>query len=148
MKVPNRLRPTHAAVLDTNILIYLFEDHPDFGSVAEFVLDQIACGAFRGLITPVTLAELLVKPLQNQRTDIADRYRRAVRHMRGVDLVSMDPETGMLAGALRAQYGLPLPDMMQAAFAMRTPEPILLTQDARLQQIQDLRVYTLDEFTR
>lgn len=147
MKVPDNLRPEHSAVLDTNLLIYLFEDHPGFGSTAEFIFDQIACGAFRGLITPVTLAELLVKPLQNGRTDIADRYRRAVRHMRGVDLVSMDPETGMLAGALRAQYALPLPDMMQAASAMRTAEPILITQDARLKQIQELRVYFLDDFS-
>ena len=146
VKVPASLKPHHAVVLDTNLLIYLFEDHPEFGAAAEFLFDQIAGGAFRGLVTPITLAQLVVKPLQNQRTDIADAYRSALQHMIGVELIAIDPETGVLAGALRAQYGLPLPDMMQAAAALRYADPVLVTQDARLRQIQELQVLSLDDF--
>ena len=133
-------------VLDTNVLIYLFEDHPRFGRTAEYVFEQIAGGAFRGVITPITVAELLVKPLETGRTDIADAYQSAMRHMPGVELIALDVETGVLAGALRAQYGLPLPDMMQAAAAMRYANPIILTQDARLGKLEDLKVYALGDF--
>ncbi len=66
--------------------------------------------------------------------------------MIGVELIALDPEAGVLAGALRAQYGLPLPDMMQAAAAMRYTDPVLITHDARLRQVQDLMVLSLDDF--
>lgn len=146
MKIPPALHPGHTAVLDTNILIYLFEDHPQFGPLAEYVIDQIASGSFAGLVTPVTVAELLVKPLQQDRKDIAQAYRRALSHLKGVQLTHLDSDMGAMAGALRAQYGFPLPDMLQAAVAMRHPNPILITQDARLKNIEELRVYSLNDF--
>jgi predicted nucleic acid-binding protein len=146
MKIPAGLRPGQAVVIDTNVLIYLFEDHPVFGAVAEYVFERMAAGVFAGLLTPVTVAELLVKPLREGRVDVADRYRRAIRHMGGVSLVSLDAETAVLAGALRAQDGLPLPDMFQVAVAMRQAAPAILTQDAQIRAVEDLAVYTLDDF--
>jgi hypothetical protein len=69
-------------------------------------------------VTPVTAAELMVKPLQNKRCDPADRYRLALRSMQNVVPVALSFETGLLAGSLRAKYGLPLPDMIQVACAI------------------------------
>lgn len=146
MKVPRFLRSNHVAVLDTNLLIYLFEDHPQFGPTAEFIIDQIASGRFKGVITPITLAEMLVKPLKENRPDITDNYRSALRHLVNVDVIDIDVSIGEMAGALRAQYGLPLPDMMQVACALKYDHPTLITQDKRMAQVEEVRVVMLKDF--
>jgi predicted nucleic acid-binding protein len=140
------LKDVHHAVIDTNVFIYLFEDHRTFGPVAEFVVEQAASGAFTAVITPVTIAELLVKPLQADRPDVADKYRTAVTHIRGITPVSIDPQVGTMAGALRAKYGLPLPDMLQAAVALAGQPPTVITNDRSLRRVSELRIVTLEDF--
>ncbi len=137
------LSPDDFAVIDTNIFIYLFEDHPTFGTRAEALVDAAASGYFRGVVTPVTMAELVVKPLEKKRPDIADTYRRALRTLRGIELISIDPEIGVMAGALRGAYGYPLPDMFQVACALQYPRPVLITEDTRLKKVNEVEIMTM-----
>jgi len=146
MKLPKRLAGRKGVVLDTMIFIYLFEDSPQFGSVSEFILEQVGLGKFESAVTPVTAAELMVKPLQNKRYDLADRYRLALRSMQNVVPVAMSFETGLLAGGLRAKYGLPLPDMIQVACAMQSKTPTLITNDKAMEHIDEAEVFLLSAF--
>lgn len=146
MKVPRRLAGRKGVILDTMIFIYLFEDSPQFGSVSEFLLEQVGLGKFESVVTPITAAELLVKPLETKRYDLADRYRLALRSMRNVVPVGLSFETGLLAGSLRAKYGLPLPDMIQVACAMASNTPTLITNDKDLEQIAEVEVFLLSAF--
>jgi predicted nucleic acid-binding protein len=146
MKVPKALAGRKGVVLDTMLFIYLFEDSPQFGLVSEFVLEQAGLGKFECAVTPITAAELMVKPLQNKRYDLADRYRLALRSMRNVVPVAFSFETGLLAGSLRAKYGLPLPDMVQAACAMQSKTPTLITNDKGMEQIDEAEVFLLNAF--
>jgi len=98
MKLPKRLARRKGVVLDTMNFIYLFEDSPHFGSVSEFILEQVGLGKFESAVTPITAAELMVKPLQIKRYDLAERYRLALRSMQNVVSVAMSFETGLLAG--------------------------------------------------
>jgi len=146
MKLPRRLAGRKGVVLDTMVFIYLFEDSPQFGAVSEFILEQGRLGKFESIITPITAAELMVKPLQNKRYDLADRYRLALRSMQNVVPVAFSFETGLLAGSLRAKYGLPLPDMIQVASAMRSKTPTLITNDKAMEQIGEAEVFLLSAF--
>ena len=146
MKLPKRLAGRKDVVLDTMIFIYLFEDSPQFGLVSEFILEQVGLGKFECIVTPITAAELMVKPLQNKRCDLADRYRLALRSMQNVVRVAISFETGLLAGSLRAKYGLPLPDMIQVACAMRSNTPTLITNDTAMEQIEEVEVFLLGAF--
>jgi predicted nucleic acid-binding protein len=146
MKVPKRLAGRKGVVIDTMIFIYLFEDSPQFGSVSEFVLEQVGLGKFECAVTPITAAELMVKPLQNKRYDLADRYRLALRSMQNVVPVALSFETGLLAGSLRAKYGLPLPDMIQVACAMESKTPTVITNDKGMEQIDEAEVFLLSAF--
>jgi predicted nucleic acid-binding protein len=146
MKLPRGLAGRKGVVLDTLVFIYLFEDSPQFGSVSEFILEQGQLGKFESIITPITAAELMVKPLQNKRYDLADRYRLALRAMRNVTPVAFNFETGLLAGSLRAKYGLPLPDMIQVACAMQSKTPTLITNDKAMEQIEEAEVFLLSAF--
>lgn len=148
MKLPEGLKGAQGVVLDTNILIYCFEDHPQYGRVAEFLLQQAEAGSYHGVVTPVTAAELLVKPLKAGRADLADRYRAALAHLPNIACIGISHELGCMAGALRAQYGLPLPDMFQVAAALMSPTPTLITNDRVLKQVSDVRVILLGEVAR
>ena len=146
MKLPKRLAGRKGVVLDTMIFIYLFEDSPQFGSVSEFILEHVGLGRFESAVTPITAAELIIKPLQNKRYDLADRYRLALRSMQNVVPVALSFEGGLLAGSLRAKYGLPLPDMIQVACAMQSKTPTLITNDKAMEQIEEAEVFLLSAF--
>jgi len=146
MKLPRGLRHAKKVVIDTNVLIYLFEDHSRYGTISEFILDEVASGAFSAVITSITVAELLTKPLESDRTDIADAYRNVLKNLPNVETVECGFDVGVMAAALRAKYGVPLPDAFQAAVAMQAPRPSLITNDRRLRKISEVRSISLNEF--
>lgn len=96
------------------------------------------------MITPVTAAELSVKPLQSKQTALADRYRDALRSLSNIRLVGLSPEAGFMAGALRAKYNLPLPDMIQVAVAMERNSAALVSNGKALQRVKEINVILLD----
>jgi len=145
VKLPPYVKGCRGVVLDTMVFIYFFEDHPIFGPISEFLFDQAARGVFSASLTPVTAAELLVKPLRAGRTEIADRYRRALGSLPNLTVVNLTWEMGCMAGALRARYNLPLPDLLQVAAALRENRPTLVTNDKALKVIKEVRVVLLDD---
>ncbi len=145
MKAWAALRGRQGVVLDTMVWIYLFEDHPRYAPICERLAREAAAGTFTGVISPITLAEVLVKPLQTGRLDIAERYRTTLATMPGMATRVVDAEIGVMAGALRAHYNRPLPDMIQAALALREPAATLVTNDKALRGVRELRVILLSE---
>jgi predicted nucleic acid-binding protein len=145
MKTPRALVGATGVVLDTNVFIYCFEDNPEYGAVAEHVIAEAARGRFRGAITPVTIAEMLVKPLRAKRGDLAARYRSVLMHLPNIEPVALDSETGSMAGALRAKYGLPLPDMLQVAAAMRAARPTIVTNDEAIRRVTEVTMVSLGD---
>ena len=144
MKLPAILRGGHNVVLDTMVFIYCFEDDPQYAGLCEQLILQAAAGLFTGIVTPVTAAEVLVKPLRVGRLDLADRYRDALRSLQNIRMTGISPETGFMAGALRAKYGLPLPDMIQVAVALESQSTALVTNDKALQRIKEVSIVPLD----
>lgn len=146
MKLPRRLVGRSGVVLDTMVFIYLFEDAPKFGAVCEFIVQQAALGKFRGVVTPVTAAEVLAKPLEQGRWDLADRYRVALWNLKNIEPIGLPFEIGFLAASLKAKYRMPLPDMLQAACALTRKEPTLITNDRLLRRVEEVSVLLLDDF--
>lgn len=144
MKLPSLLQGGRDVVLDTMIFIYFFEDDQKYGRCCEWLLQQAADGAFTGVITPITAAELLVKPLQSKRTALADHYRDALRSLPNIRLVGLSPAAGFMAGALRAKYNLPLPDMIQVAMAIERNSTALISNDRVLRRVKEVNVILLD----
>ena len=147
MSLVEALCGASSAVLDTMVLIYYFEDSDKYGGLAESIIDDASREVYEAILTPVTAAELLVKPLQAGRPDIADRYRSAMAHLDNTYRCSLSWETGCMAGALRARYGLPLPDMFQVALAMESGSCALITNDKALRRVEEVPVVLLDELS-
>ena len=138
-----RSYPFKAAVLDTMLLIYLFEDAPAYAALCERIFEAVRRGDFQGIITPITLAEIIVKPLRANRPDIADRYRAVLSSFPNLSTCSITPETAIMAGALRGKYEHPLPDLFQIACAMEH-NAALLTNDRALRKITETPLFLLD----
>jgi len=133
------------AVLDTMVLIYYFEDSDRYGDRADSVIGAASRGEFEAIVTPVTVGELLVKPLELGRPDIADQYRTALRHLPNLSEHPLTWDCGAAAGALRARYGLPMPDMLQVAAALTAGDCALVTNDRVLQRVAEIPVVLLDQ---
>lgn len=147
LTLADALHGSRRAVIDTMVFIYYFEDHADFGDRADAVIRNAARDLFEAIVTPVTAAELLVKPLQAERPDIADRYRTAITHLDNTRRCDLSWNAGCMAGALRSRYGLPLPDMFQVAIAMETGSCALITNDRALRRVEEVPIVVLDELT-
>ncbi len=141
----DRLNGRKDVVLDTMFFIYLFEDSPRYGILCESVVNMISDGMFSGLITPLTAAEIVVKPLAEGMKELADRYIAELKGMVNVGHAVSSIETGHMAGALKAKYKLPLPDMFQMAAAMQTERPAIITNDKALKKVSEVEVFILDD---
>lgn len=144
MKLPSELRGCKGAVLDTMVLIYLFEDHPRYGAMCEGLFQKMEDGEFAGIVTPITMAEIMVKPLRSGRPDIGDRYQSAVRNAPNVKICGLSWQTGVMAGALRAKHNGSLPEMFQVACAIEHGG-VLVTNDREMKRVEDVRVVLLDD---
>ena len=134
-------------VIDTMVFIYLFEDHPAFGDICENLFNQIEVGVFSAIVTPITAAEVLVKPLKKGQMSIADKYRNAICNMPNISNIKFDVEIGFMAGSLRAKYGFPLPDMLQVAAALAQPANAIITNDRNIQRVRETDVFLLSDLT-
>lgn len=146
VKLPPDLSGRSGVVLDTMVLVYYFEAHPDFGPRSKAIIETVEAGHFEAAITPVTLAEVMVKPMKKGRSSLVDIYRQAMQCLSGVKLKAITPETGFLAGSLRAKYGLPLPDMFQVAVALQSARPAIITNDRLLRKVKEVDVFLLSDF--
>ena len=144
MNVPVSLKGVKGIVLDTMVLIYLLEDNPVYADRCEWLLRWISDSAFSGVISPITMAEIMVKPLELGRNDLAEKYKRALRNLSNVELCDCSWQTGVMAGALRAKYKMALPDMFQVACAMEHGG-VLITNDKALKKVEEIDVVLLDE---
>jgi predicted nucleic acid-binding protein len=147
-KDPMRLRDLEGrqgVVIDTMVFIYLFEDHPTFGELCENLFNQIQDGLFSAIVTPITAAEVLVKPLKKGQLSVADTYRNAIRTMPNLSNINFNLEIGFMAGSLRAKYGLLLPEMYQVAAALTQPANAIITNDRDIQRVQEIDVFLLSD---
>ncbi len=62
-------------LIDTNVIIYLVEDVPGYGSLAQHVFQSLEDGRFKGVISTVTLGEVMMGPLRAGRADLARNLR-------------------------------------------------------------------------
>jgi predicted nucleic acid-binding protein len=131
--------------LDTAPFIYFIEVDPRFAPLVRPLLEAISLGEKQAVSSIVTLAELLVKPIQQQRLDLARRYRDTLMGQPHLRLVSVESDVAEEAARIRARYGFRLPDAIQLATAALEDAEVFVTNDARLRSFDEVRVVVLDD---
>jgi hypothetical protein len=65
--------------LETCVWIYHLEGYPDYRGLTNEILTAISVGRCAAVVSELTLMELLVRPLQLERDDVADETKRCSR---------------------------------------------------------------------
>jgi predicted nucleic acid-binding protein len=112
--------------LDTCLLIYLVERHPDFGARVEAAL---AASDAQFAISPLVKLECLVQPMRSGDLVRQRYFESALAELR---LLPMPEPVYLAAAQLRARFNLRTPDALHLACAQQHGCDALWTNDDRL----------------
>ncbi len=132
--------PDGAAVLmDTNPIIYVLEGNAR-ASRFRAIFEDIDSGRIQGVITPITLAEVVTGPLKAGNDALAERYRRTLSQSPTWTVRDIDADVAVLAARLRLRHKLKLPDAIQLAVAIHESCYALVTHDRDFASVTELLV--------
>jgi hypothetical protein len=95
-------------LIDLPPIIYVLEDHPQFGPRFAPLFAAHAAGRLRFAVTTITVAEVLVGPLRAGDDALAQRYRAILASWQPVRSSSILPRVPHDYG-LRSAWGRPTP---------------------------------------
>jgi predicted nucleic acid-binding protein len=131
----NRLREDllryEKIAIDTMVLIYVMEKHPIYFPLAKLVLQSIESGRNRGVISAITLTELLTAPAQADDLAAMRDYELYLLNFPYLSILPLDVGIAREAAHLRASTGLPTPDAIILATARNAGAEVIITNDKR-----------------
>lgn len=130
--------------LDTAPLIYFIEENLNYLDVTDAFFEAMFRGEFSVVTSVLTITEVLVYPLRQGNTVLAQQYREILFNSQGLTAIEVFPDIAKNAAQLRADYNLRTPDAIQMATAIHGGASFFLTNDARLPSLPALQVLVLD----
>ena len=115
--------------LDSNVFIYAVEGFAGHRRFLEDLFREIEAGRIEAVTSELTIAEVLVKPFETGREDIADVYRELLETRGHLTLVPIDGAILIQAARHRAALGIKLPDAIHVATALVTGCDALVSND-------------------
>ena len=106
----------------------------------------MARGAFEGVTSVLTLMELMVEPLQSDRSTVADEYEVLLANYPNLTVAPIDRATARRAAELRAAHRLRPADALQVAACLEARATALLTNDRDLRRVTAIQVLLLEDF--
>jgi predicted nucleic acid-binding protein len=85
------------------------------------------------------VAELLVKPLEENNETLADFYHGLEKSL-GIKTLYPTEQTAALTAVLRAKYRIPTPDALNIAIAVSNFYSVFLTNDKTLQKVTEIKI--------
>jgi predicted nucleic acid-binding protein len=140
------LRDYRAIGLDTSIFIYQFENAAPYADLTNAVFEELEGAHIMGVTSIVTLMELIVRPLQLGRADIAHEYETELLHFPNLRTADIDRGIVWKAAELRATHRLQPADALQIATCLQHGGQTFLTNDRILQRVSDLPILLLSDF--
>jgi predicted nucleic acid-binding protein len=144
--VTTELPGRHVLVaIDTSVLIYHLEAHPGYVAHTTQILKAVQSGACQGVVSEISLLELLVQPLRQERLDVADEYEVLLTSFPNLILAPVTRQVILKAAAIRAAAGLKTPDALIIATAMEQGATLIITNDQHLKRVTGIQVACLDD---
>jgi predicted nucleic acid-binding protein len=129
---------------DTNIFIYVLNVSVQYAQPCLDLLQACANRTLRGTTGDVTLAELLVKPLQlNDAAGVA-AVRELLIEDGAITLISHGRKVFEQAAVLRARHGLKMVDALQLATAIDAGAQCFVSNDRQFPVLPGIECVGLD----
>lgn len=145
MKLAKQLEKIGVLFLDTAPVIYFVEQNPEFASKVQEVFERLDDGKLTAVVSPITLAECLVLPYKQKKSDIAQIFTELLANNEGVLFYPIDEAIADKAANLRARYNLTLTDAFQLAIAIHAECDAFLTNDVDLKRVKEIPILVLSE---
>jgi predicted nucleic acid-binding protein len=134
--------------LDTNVFIAAYEHASARSDHARWVLDAVEHGRIVGATSEITLAELLVKPFQEEAPAIVEAYLAIIQPGPGFDVMPVERTVLIEAARVRAsRVSIRLPDAIHVATARRLDCDCVVSDDGRLETPKGPPAVALGPFT-
>ena len=131
--------------LDTNIFIYLVEDHPRYSDWCELLFGRIQRREIIAVTSTVTLLEALVLPYRLQNDGLAQKYYALLYSFPNLIWHSVSIEIADLAAELRVRYRLNTPDAIQIATTIEANGTAFLGNDKGLKKVREIECFALED---
>lgn len=105
--------------LDTAPLIYFIEGHSVYQNVLAEIFKANDDGNFTFITSSITLLEVLVKPLRENKPELAEEYKNILTKASGIEILEITNTLSIKAAELRAEFNLRTPDAIQVATAIQ-----------------------------
>jgi predicted nucleic acid-binding protein len=139
------LRRHNRVALDTCVFVYHLEANPTYVQATERLFVWLEERGSQAVTSTVTMTELLVQPYRNQDIRRVDNcYALLSRYP---NLIWMAPSLDIadIAAGIRAKHNLKALDAIQAATAVYTQMPGLITNDPVFRRLDVLDILLLDD---
>ncbi|GAB4516736.1 MAG: hypothetical protein OHK0046_22570 [Anaerolineae bacterium] len=131
--------------IETAPLIYFVEENPQYVEKMEAVLKYIEQQEINAFSSVIILPEVLKRPLQEQRHDLAREYRKILIDSQQFQLLPVTLSIAEQSAALRARYNLRTPDALHVATALNAGCDAFLTNDGGIRRVTELQILMLDD---
>jgi predicted nucleic acid-binding protein len=131
--------------VDTGVFVRHFQGD-GFAELTSVVLNEVQGGSCNGVVSSISLTELMVLPLQAGEDDLADLYRVLIHEMPNLETVSVDPRIASRAAEIRAEYMTGPTESLLLATAIESGATAFVTSDPGLKQVKGIKVMVLDEY--
>lgn len=121
---------------DTNLFIYLFEQHPQFSPGVKALLAKMEARGDQLFTSTLSVGEAIAKPLELGDVARSNRYEKAMQE--AAVILTFDLPAAREFAKVRAQrlVGIRPPDALQLACAAAAGMDLFLTNDAHLHRIK------------
>lgn len=133
--------------LDANVFIAAYESRTARADHAWWILNAIEDEEIVGVTSELTLAEVLVKPIEEGDDDMVRRYKEIVTQSPELDVLPVDREILIEAAVMRTmRKSLKLPDAIHVASARRAGCAHIISDDRRLPFAPGIEVVLLGPY--
>lgn len=137
--------PTSGSIyIDTSIVIYTIEGHPDYYSLLQPLWLKFQLGEIEIISSELIIMEALVAPLKNANNYLVKDYEQLLLS-EGIQLIPISQSVLKQAANLRARTKLKTPDAIHVATALSANCSQFLTNDQGFCNVPGLPVIILNE---
>jgi predicted nucleic acid-binding protein len=115
--------------IDTNVLIYLLDNHPHYVELSATIMRAIETGQVLGVTSMLTLAEVLTQPARMGNHQVLQDYELYLTNFPNLTLQPVDAAVAREAVRVRGAYKVKLPDAIQLATARLTNADGIISND-------------------
>lgn len=137
---------TQKVYFDTNVLIYLIENHPTYrDKIVSLIaaLDEQNCEI---ITSELTLAECLVKPFAQNDKQSQDIYTASIKNSAFLTVKPVTKKVLIEAARLRSVFKNKLPDSIHLATAFITGCDIFVGNDKKIKVDDSIELVILDSY--